>query len=213
MARIFYVIGASGAGKDSVIDAVRQAWSTAILVAHRYITRAACAGGENHIALTEAEFFYRQQHDLFAMYWQANGLHYGVGLEVDLWLANGCDVMVNGSREFLPQALAHCGDLLVPVVVDVALPVLEQRLRSRGRETEVEIQQRLIRARDFQHSALASSHADTADNSQLWQLDNSGTIAQTLAQFNHYYCEDASYEANSEIEIIARVAPGSVDHR
>ncbi|MGF1873990.1 ribose 1,5-bisphosphokinase [Photobacterium frigidiphilum] len=197
MARIFYVIGASGAGKDSVIDAVRQAWSSNILVAHRYITRAACAGGENHIALTEAEFVYRRNHDLFALHWQANGLHYGVGLEVDLWLANGCDVMVNGSREFLPQALAQYGDLLVPVVIDVALSVLEQRLRIRGRETEVEIQQRLMRARDFQHYALSdgSAHADMTESCELWQLDNSGTIAQTLAQFNRYYCAELEPES------------------
>lgn len=197
MARIFYVIGASGAGKDSVIDAVRQAWPSNILVAHRYITREACAGGENHIALTEAEFFYRRHHDLFAMYWQANGLHYGVGLEVDLWLANGCDVMVNGSREFLPQALAQYGNLLVPVVVDVALSVLEQRLRIRGRETEAEIQQRLMRARDFQHCVLAdgSAHADMTESCERWRLDNSGTIAQTLAQFNRYYCAELEPES------------------
>ncbi|MEH6531138.1 MAG: ribose 1,5-bisphosphokinase, partial [Photobacterium frigidiphilum] len=196
MARIFYVIGASGAGKDSVIDAVRQAWPSDILVAHRYITRAACAGGENHIALTEAEFVYRRHHDLFAMHWQANGLHYGVGLEVDLWLANGCDVMVNGSREFLPQALAQYGNLLIPVVIDVALPVLEQRLRTRGRETETEIQQRLIRARDFQHCALPDGkvHAEMAENSELWRLDNSGTIAQTLAQLDRYYCAEPEPE-------------------
>ncbi|PSU50571.1 phosphonate metabolism protein/1,5-bisphosphokinase (PRPP-forming) PhnN [Photobacterium frigidiphilum] len=199
MARIFYVIGASGAGKDSVIDAVRQAWPSDILVAHRYITRAACAGGENHITLTEAEFVYRRHHDLFAMHWQANGLHYGVGLEVDLWLANGCDVMVNGSREFLPQALAQYGNLLVPVVVDVALTVLEQRLRTRGRETETEIQQRLIRARDFQHCALpdGNAHADMAENSELWRLDNSGTIAQTLAQFDRYYCAEPESKLES----------------
>ncbi len=48
MAKLFYVIGPSGAGKDSVLDYARQ-HATASLpasFAHRYITRVAESGNE-----------------------------------------------------------------------------------------------------------------------------------------------------------------------
>ncbi len=53
-----------------------------LLVAHRYITRDASAGSENHIALSEQEFFTRAGQNLLALSWHANGLYYGVGVEI-----------------------------------------------------------------------------------------------------------------------------------
>ncbi len=44
MARLIWLTGASGSGKDTLLDALRQAEPVRLLVAHRYITRPAQAG-------------------------------------------------------------------------------------------------------------------------------------------------------------------------
>ena len=86
MARLIYLMGPSGAGKDSLLAALRADADSAPLVAHRYITRPADAGCENHIALSEPEFLRRRAKGLFALDWQAHQQHYAFGIEVDLWL-------------------------------------------------------------------------------------------------------------------------------
>ena len=96
--KLIWLMGASGSGKDSLLTELRQREQTQLLVAHRYITRDASAGRENHIALSEQEFFTRAGQNLRALSWHANGLYYGVGVEIDLWLHAGFDVLVNGSR-------------------------------------------------------------------------------------------------------------------
>ncbi|WP_116475291.1 ribose 1,5-bisphosphokinase [Zobellella maritima] len=174
--RLFYVMGPSGAGKDSFMQAVRERWGDRLLVAHRYITRAASAGGENHIELSVEEFRLRQDLGLFALNWEANGHHYALGCELERWLESGVDVMVNGSRAYLPQAQARFGERLVPVMISVVPEILGRRLRARGRESEDEIARRLARA-VAQNNGLPDS---------VWRLDNSGPLSETLRQFQHY---------------------------
>ena len=98
---LVYVMGPSGAGKDSVLDRARGMLSveTPVAFAHRYITRPADVGGENHVALSRAEFALRRAHGLFAFHWQAHGNDYGIGREIDAWRAAGLTVVVSGSRE------------------------------------------------------------------------------------------------------------------
>ena len=117
-----------------------------LVLAHRYITRDASAGSENHIALSEQEFFTRAGQNLLALSWHANGLYYGVGVEIDLWLHAGFDVVVNGSRAHLPQARARYQSALLPVCLQVSPEILRQRLENRGRENASEINARLARA-------------------------------------------------------------------
>lgn len=56
MGKLIWLMGPSGSGKDSLLTALRQQEHAQLLVAHRYITRAANAGSENHVALSEQEF-------------------------------------------------------------------------------------------------------------------------------------------------------------
>lgn len=67
--------GPSGSGKDSLLAELRQQEHEQLLNAHRYITRAANAGNENHIALSEQEFFIRAGQNLLALSWYANGFY------------------------------------------------------------------------------------------------------------------------------------------
>jgi ribose 1,5-bisphosphokinase len=150
--RLFYIMGASGAGKDTVLQGCRDRSDPSInvLIAHRYITRKPDGGTESHLWLTEAEFEQRITLNVFAMHWSANGYRYGIGREVDQWLAQGAQVLVNGSRAYLDQARLRYGDTLIPVLISVDPARLHQRLTLRGRESGQEIDARIRRARELE---------------------------------------------------------------
>jgi len=164
--RLIYVMGPSGVGKDTLLDYARRALSgTPVLFAHRYITRAAHAGGENHIALSTEEFVWRMQRGLFALSWQSHDLYYGIGREIDTWLAHSANVVVNGSRAHCAAACAAYPGTQV-VLIEASAAVLAQRLAARGRETAQQVSDRLARQPDFNVPATA----------QLTRIDNSGVL-------------------------------------
>jgi len=171
--RLFYLMGPSGAGKDSLLRRCRERLcETSCLIASRYITRPPELQGENHLWLSEAEFSQRQDLGTFALHWSANGFRYGIGLEIDRWLELGLDVLVNGSRAHLEQARARYGKRLVPLLVRVEPDLLERRLRSRGRETSEEIAARVLRARQLSAEPPAGTIV----------IDNSGELEAALGQ-------------------------------
>lgn len=172
MSKMVWLMGPSGSGKDSLLTAVRQQENNRLQVAHRYITRAADAGCENHVALSEKEFALRQEQGLFALSWQAHHQSYGVGVELDIWLEAGFDVVVNGSRQHLKQARRRYGDALVPICLHVSTEVLRQRLELRGRETPQQIEQRLQRA---------AFYAPDLDDCLV--LHNDGSLLQSVESF------------------------------
>ncbi|MDZ7593598.1 MAG: phosphonate metabolism protein/1,5-bisphosphokinase (PRPP-forming) PhnN [Thiobacillus sp.] len=171
---LLYVIGASGSGKDSLMQVAREALADnpEVIFAHRYITRPAHAGGENHVALSEAEFDARLARKLFAMHWRSHGLRYGLGSELDHWLAKGLTVVVNGSREYLDEA-SEKYSALKPVLIEVSTEVLCQRLKSRGRESVADIETRLIRAEAFKQLR----------HPQLLRLSNNAPLNETGPAF------------------------------
>ncbi|GKV97237.1 MULTISPECIES: ribose 1,5-bisphosphokinase [Pectobacterium] len=188
MPKLIYLIGPSGAGKDSLLRAIRQLALPRLLVAHRYITRPAEIQGENHIALTPEEFANRQQLGLFALYWQAHQCHYGIGIEIDDWLQRGNDVIVNGSRAYLTQARERYGNTLFPICLTVSTSALRERLRARGRESEQQIATRLQRAEEEQ-SRLANDCV---------LLNNDGDLQRTLSTFRSLLPFDCACETRSE---------------
>ncbi len=104
MGRVLYVMGASGVGKDSLIAALRPLqpdWP----VAHRYITRASGAS-ENCVTLSDAEYAWRRDAGLFCLHWQAHGLSYALGCELESWLARA-DLPVIAERGLAMTALKH----------------------------------------------------------------------------------------------------------
>ena len=171
--RLIYVVGASGAGKDSILNGARRRLPArlAVVFAHRYITRPAAAGDENHISLSRAEFDLRATRDLFALRWEANGLHYGVGREIDAWMAAGVGVVVNGSRAALTLAVRRYPGV-VPVAVAAPVETLRARLTARGRESPERIEERLSRA-----AAFDVSHPD------LRVIRNDGPLERAVEAF------------------------------
>lgn len=174
-ARLIYLIGPSGSGKDSLLNAARaQLNARGCKIARRGITRSAEAVGEDAVAVTLAEFERMEAGGEFAMSWRANGLAYGIPKQIDDWLMQGHDVLVNGSRAYLPEALQRYPKLLA-VLLTVEMDVLRQRLLERGREPLAEIEARLARNAQFE-SDMLKQHA----NLQL--LDNSSHFEQTVEQ-------------------------------
>jgi ribose 1,5-bisphosphokinase len=156
--RLIYLMGASGCGKDTLLAYARERCGNrpGLVFAHRYITRPADAGGENHVALSADEFAARRRAGLFAIDWDSHGHSYGLGVEIDQWLAAGLTVVANGSRQHLPQVQQRFPDL-VPVLVEVSEPVLRMRLYQRGRETPAQIDERLRH-----HAEMAISAPDSS---------------------------------------------------
>jgi len=145
-ARLIYLMGASGSGKDTLLRLLRAELrgDEPVLVAHRYITRDSGAT-EDALRLTEDEFGRRAALGCFALRWASHGLQYGIGIEIDAWLSCGAAVIINGSRAHLEQAHSRYPALTaVEVTVDPGQLVL--RLAGRGRESAEQIAQRLARA-------------------------------------------------------------------
>jgi len=138
------VVGPSGAGKDSLIDAARIARPD-IFIPIRVITRPETAGGEIFQATDTATFDAMLDKGAFAFYWRAHGLAYGIPQEIEARLKAGQHVMFNGSRGIIDQARARFENLCV-MVVTAPDDVLAQRLAMRGRETIEDIANRLKRA-------------------------------------------------------------------
>lgn len=127
-------------------------------MAHRYITRTANAGSENHISLSEQEFFTRAGQNLLALSWHANGFYYGVGVEIDLWLHAGFDVLVNGSRAHLPQARARYGQTLLPVCLQVSPDVLRHHAcKTEGGKPRVRLTSGWSAPHAIRHPSVISS--------------------------------------------------------
>lgn len=169
MADLFYIIGASGVGKDSLLNYAREHLSkeTSLIFAHRFITRKADAGSENHISVSEEEFQRRLELGRFAMHWDSHGLRYGIDIGLNQWLAKEVSVAMNGSRGYLQQASYDYPELR-PILIRVDQKILRQRLELRGRESAEQIELRLERARtldDLHHSKLIiiENNGDLAD--------------------------------------------------
>lgn len=168
--QLFAVVGPSGAGKDTLIEAARTARPD-LLIVRRVITRPEAMGGEDFQGVTEAEFAKRKARGEFALDWRAHGLRYGLpALQLAERLA-GRDVLFNGSRAALEAAAVIFPELVV-IRVTAASAVLMDRLLARGRETREEIAARVQRASYEVPAGL-----------KVIDISNDGPLEAGVAQF------------------------------
>ena len=142
--RLVVVVGPSGAGKDSVLRAWRDApGPEAPAFAQRVITRAPDIT-EAHEAVMPDDFAGMRSRGLLATWWRAHGLDYGVRWSQLEPLAAGRWVVLNGSRLHLPALRAQAPGLRV-VEVSAPAQVRAQRLAARAREDATAREGRLVR--------------------------------------------------------------------
>jgi len=161
---VIAVVGPSGVGKDSLMEALRQA-DPSIKLMRRVITRAPEAGGEDYTPVSESEFLDLAGKGAFALHWPAHGLHYGIPKEIEPLRAGATAVLVNLSRGVLLNAQEAFDDFCV-LSVTARPEVLAARLAARGREDAAEVQRRLARASKPLPAGLTKVH----------EIDNSGDL-------------------------------------
>ena len=166
--RFIAVVGPSGVGKDSVMEALCAARPDLVRV-RRVITRASDAGGEDFEGISPALFAARAAGGDFALHWQAHGLFYGIPREVRDVLARGHDALANLSRGMLGQA-ARVFPTLHVLHITARPEVLAERLASRGREGRGDIARRLAR-----------TAPPFPDGVRVSEIDNSGRLERAVA--------------------------------
>jgi phosphonate metabolism protein PhnN/1,5-bisphosphokinase (PRPP-forming) len=135
---LILVVGPSGAGKDSLLNAARKDFQSdpRIHFARRVITRPRDPGAEDHEPVSETEFATRD----FALSWRAHGLRYGIPSQAP---GTAPFVVANVSRGAIVDA-ARRFDVRV---IEITAPpeILARRLRARGREGAEDVARRLTR--------------------------------------------------------------------
>lgn len=159
------IVGASGTGKDTLLREIErvQQPDSPIRIMRRHITRPP-EPSERHIPLSDESFTARQKAGAFCLHWQAHGLSYGIGRELEVELSEGRCCLASVSRTVVADARHRFPRTLVVEVV-VSEAVREQRLLRRGREGQEDVQRRLARRMD-------GSTFNTPDV----LIDNSGPI-------------------------------------
>ncbi|MCD6532518.1 MAG: phosphonate metabolism protein/1,5-bisphosphokinase (PRPP-forming) PhnN [Deltaproteobacteria bacterium] len=143
-------MGASGAGKDSLIRYAREHLTKlkSIKFAKRYITRQTHPESDgNHHAIKPAEFERLLKKDYFAMHWCRHGFQYGISKEIDIWLKEGKKIIINGSRQYYSKARNDYPGLHA-VLVQADRDILHKRLLMRQRDKPENIVERMQWAED-----------------------------------------------------------------
>lgn len=144
------VVGPSGSGKDTLIDAARRALADdpTTVFPRRDITRPAGAGGEDHRPVTVTEFQERRAAGGYFLDWEAHGLGYGIPIAILDDLTAGRTIVVNVSRGVIDEARRVARVQVLSLTVPAE--VLRQRLAARGRESAAQIEARVARAEAFE---------------------------------------------------------------
>ena len=171
--RLVLVVGPSGAGKDTLIDAARTACRDdgGIVFPRRVITRPSSAA-EDHDTLSEPAFDQAAAEGAFAIWWAAHGLRYGIPRAIDADLQAGRTVVCNVSRTVVRAARERYANVVV-VLVTAPADVLAKRLARRARGTDGSVAQRMDRA-------VAAESELSPDVT----IENTGTVDQAARRLS-----------------------------
>lgn len=170
---LFLVVGPSGAGKDSLIDAAKAVLNNnpEYVFARRYITRPADAGGEDHIPVSDEMFDTLLSRNAILLNWHAHNLRYAIPSSVGEHLAQGRNVVINVSRTIVDQARTNLSPVVI-LYITVPEDVLTKRLQARGRESKSDIAKRVARAGEYQV---------TGDDVRT--INNGGPLDESISAF------------------------------
>jgi ribose 1,5-bisphosphokinase len=167
------VIGPSGSGKDTLISSAKTLLTDkpAFYFTTREITRPPDAAGERHISVSEDLFLQRREAGAYAITWHAHDTWYGIDRSIEDHLAEGKVVIFNGSRAAIEEAKKIFPGVKI-IFIDAPDSVLAQRLTARGRESDLQVRERLARNELLRN---------IPDGSIV--LTNAGPIQHTLDEF------------------------------
>ncbi len=167
------VVGPSGAGKDTLINAAREhfAGDARFVFPQRYISRGSTPD-EPHIPISEDEFERMLDEGAFFLHWRAHGVAYALGREVGATLREGRAVVANISRQMIGAARDRWPQTVV-IHVTVDPIVLRERLEARGRDSVEDVVARLARR----------AEVDVPTASWVFEIDNSGDIFLSCKHF------------------------------
>ena len=100
---------------------------------------------EEHDSVTPFEFDAAVGQGVYAFWWQAHGLKYGLSAAIDTELRSGKTVVCNVSRAIVGQLRERYAHVTV-VMVTAPKEVLIARVAARGREDSGDVTERLDRA-------------------------------------------------------------------
>lgn len=171
-AKLVLVVGASGAGKDTLIRLAqaRVGHSLPIAFVSREITRPTDARRE-HVAVTCGQFEQRAEAGYYLLSWAAHGVWYGIPAQARSALRDGLVVVSIASRGAIDEARALPWECHV-VEVHAPPSVLRQRLLRRARQDGSGVEGRLARASQFQ-----------VRGQNVHRIDNGGELATSGAAF------------------------------
>lgn len=160
--RLVLVVGASGAGKDSVLRYARQrlAGDHRFVFPRRVVTRQADIVAEDHESADDPGFVVLAAQGAFTLRWQAHGLKYGIRREIEDHLRRGCLVAINVSRTIIPDTVLRFPNAVI-AEIHAAAEIRLARIAERGRETPSEGLSR--NQRDVALSSTALLHRITND--------------------------------------------------
>ncbi|MEJ8476357.1 phosphonate metabolism protein/1,5-bisphosphokinase (PRPP-forming) PhnN [Roseibium algae] len=170
--RIILVVGPSGAGKDTLLDALREKLKDRpeVHFARRAITRDSDAASEDHDTISRGLFEDLVHSGKVALAWTAHGLGYVIPQHYDEAIQRGETVIANGSRRALPDALKKYQNASI-LLITAPIEVLAERLAKRGRESRQEIESRL---------KLANFEIGVSEH--VIRIDNVGPIEESIAK-------------------------------
>lgn len=172
------IIGPSGAGKDTLLALVQESFKNdpRFVFAKRVVTRQ--AQGEDHDTLSIEGFLHAQNNGAFCLNWQAHGLYYGLPQQLIDDLTQGKTVIANISRKTLNQCADKFKNFAI-IEITAQRDILRQRLKNRGRESDQDIEQRLLRA---------SLPFALPRNIMAYQIDNSFAPQHGAEQLQKLLC-------------------------
>jgi ribose 1,5-bisphosphokinase len=140
------VVGPSGAGKDTLLAGAQRelAADPRIVFPRRAVTRESSAFENNEVVTPEA-FDRAVASGAYALWWRAHGHAYGIPRSIDDEIAAGRIVVVNASRTVAGEARTRYRDVAVALITAPA-DVLAERLAARGRRSDGNFGDRLMRA-------------------------------------------------------------------
>lgn len=186
--RFVLVVGPSGAGKDTVIAGAKAACGRdpTIIFPRRVVTRP-ITDAEDHDSLSDSSFDCAVKNNMFAFWWQAHGLKYGIPQSTGNDIRAGRTVVCNVSRGIVAAVQARYAR--VDAVLVIAPPdIISARLTGRSRQTDGPLTQRIERNASFKdfRPDYVIENIGTADTAVKTLLDMIYAKAPLPAVYQEY---------------------------